>query len=222
MVWRGSAAEKRAKNKKCAWCVFCGWFGGVRSGSAGVGGAASEDARWPGGQEEKTPPGRAVVTQKPQFCGLTRGVTKPGCAVAQCKRRRGGWWYAAVPPCPMREVSRGTGAVSAQTWGQIWTTPWRCSVLMARRTSPYGCRSPACGEWEGFVVAVLKSSIFSNCWFVTLNVQDKRGLRITRAVVQLCLNRCTTSGTSSKRLAAPSLTVRVPPGGLSFGARAAS
>ena len=49
VVWRGLAAEKGAKIKIVR--VFL-WFGSVRSGSAGVGGA--EDARWPGGQEEKT------------------------------------------------------------------------------------------------------------------------------------------------------------------------
>ena len=47
----------------------------VQQGSAGFGGG--EDARWPDGQEEifEDPPGCAVVTQKPQICGLTQGLT---------------------------------------------------------------------------------------------------------------------------------------------------
>ena len=51
----GFGGRKKGKNKKMCVVFFFGsvWFGGVRLGLAGVVGAA--DARWPGGQEVKTP-----------------------------------------------------------------------------------------------------------------------------------------------------------------------
>ena len=57
-VWQGSTAEKGGR--KIMRGVFL-WFGGVQWGSVGLVGVCrglsgfggAEDARWPGGQEEK-------------------------------------------------------------------------------------------------------------------------------------------------------------------------
>ena len=49
-----SGQKGRLKTKKM-WQLFL-WFGLVQFGLAGSAGfSAAEDARWPGGQEEKTP-----------------------------------------------------------------------------------------------------------------------------------------------------------------------